>query len=45
MCWSVGLKYGVQLEAGSWKVDGKIDVSVTSFCEIGKCAALLRFSR
>ena len=30
---------------GSWKLDGKIDVSVTSFGEIGKCAALLRFSR
>ena len=30
---------------GSWKLDGKIDVSVTSFCKIGKCAALLRFSR
>lgn len=30
---------------GSWKLDGKIDVSVTSFCGIGKCAALLRFSR
>jgi hypothetical protein len=30
---------------GSWKLDGKIDVSVTSFCEMGKCAALLRSSR
>lgn len=30
---------------GSWKLDGKIDVSMTSFCEIEKCAALLRFSR
>lgn len=31
--------------AGSWKLDGKIDNSVTSFSEIGQCAALLRFSR